>query len=431
MTADGETVAGSEPLGAMAAEERESVLIRPLGCGERFFHLYSLAFPVHFCLVAQIEGALDSARLAAALDQVRRRHSALRVCIVDDAETGPAFHRIDNPIELHTAAVAAAADWRAVVESELNLPFDAARGPLMRAMALWAPDGASIALTFHHAAMDSLSGTRVLHDVMRALAGESLEVLPPFPPVEEMIAGFAPGPIFVGEGDSGADASSRGAPAAQASDRFVANLAIMEWDQEETARLLQSCKANGTTVHGAICAAASRHLPASDAKVVRMDCPVDLGRIMRVEITGCGVFIAASIVEIVTTRRKSLWDDARDIVDRLRTARSPTAVAGMLQWIAAEIPPTAGEENVAALFASLPQSSAVISNLGVLPLAVEYGSLKLKAVWGPALLTNLPAGRQTIGVSTFAGQLRIVHQSYEPISGLLEAIRETLLTACG
>jgi len=431
MTADGESVAGSNPLGLMAAEARESVPIRPLGCGERFFHLYSLAFPVHFCLVAEIEGTLDSARFAAALDQVRRRHSALRVCIVDDAETGPAFHRIDDPIELHTAPVAATADWRAVVEGELNLPFDAVRGPLMRAMALWAPDGASIVLTFHHAAMDALSGTRVLHDVMRALAGESLEVLPPCPPVEEMIAGFAPGLPFV-KGVSRAETSSKaGAPVALAPDRFMANVAIMEWDKEETARLLRSCKVNGTTVHGAICAAASRHLPASEANVVRMHCPVDLGRIMKREAAGCGVFIAAGIVEIATTRRRTLWDDARDIVHRLRTVRSPAAVAGMLQWIAAEIPPTAGKENVAALFASLPQSSAVISNLGVLPLAVEYGSLKLKAVWGPALLTNLPANRQTIGVSTFAGQLRMVHQSYEPISGLLEAIRETLLTACG
>jgi hypothetical protein len=46
------------------------------------------------------------------------------------------------------------------------------------------------------------------------------------------------------------------------------------------------------------------------------------------------------------------------------------------------------------------------------------------------MLTNLPADRQTIGVSTYGGQLRMVHQSYEPISGLLESIRETLLTSC-
>jgi condensation domain-containing protein len=411
------------------SKKNEFVPIRPLGCCERFFHLYSLTFPVHFCLVAQIEGALDSAKLEAALDQVRRRHSALRVSIVDDADSGPAFHRVENPVELHTAA--AAADWRATVERELNRPFDTVQGPLMRATALWVSDGAWIVLTFHHAIMDALSGTRVLHDVMRALAGENLEVLPPLPPVEEMIASFAPNRVVIGEGGSRADLSSSTRASIAPSDRFMTNLAIMEWAPEETARLLRSCKANGATLHGAICAAASRHLPASDANAVRMHCPIDLGRIMRIETAGCGVFIGAGIVEIATTRRKSLWGDARDIVDRLRATRTPAAMAGMLRWIATEIPPTAGKENVAALLASLPSSSAVISNLGVLPLAVEYGSLRLKAVWGPALLTNLPADRQTVGVSTFAGQLRMVHQSYEPISGLLEAIRGTLVSACG
>jgi hypothetical protein len=157
---------------------------------------------------------------------------------------------------------------------------------------------------------------------------------------------------------------------------------------------------------------------------------MDLGRLVGLETGNCGVFIGAGIVEIPTTRRKSLWGDARDVVDSLRKVRSPAVVAAMLQWIAAELPPTAGKDKVEAFFSSLPQSSAVISNLGVLPLKVDYGSLRLKAVWGPAMLTNLPADRQTIGVSTFAGKLRMVHQSYEPIAGLLEAIRETLLASC-
>src|SRR5258708_21499294 len=134
--------------------------IRPLGSCERFFRLYSFAFPVHFCLVAQIGGAFDSIKLAAALEQVRRRHPALRVCILDDAETGPAFYRTDNPIEVHSAPLEADTDWRGVVESELTLPFDTVPGPLMRATALWASDGASIVLTFHHAMADALSGIR-------------------------------------------------------------------------------------------------------------------------------------------------------------------------------------------------------------------------------------------------------------------------------
>lgn len=182
-------------------------------------------------------------------------------------------------------------------------------------------------------------------------------------------------------------------------------------------------------MHGAICAAASRHLPAFDGNAIRMHCPIDLSRMTSVETTGCGVFIGAGVVEVPAMGR-TLWEDARAAVECVRMARSPAVVAGMLQMIAREMPPTATKDSLAAFFASMPQSSAVISNLGVLPLAVGYGSLRLKAVWGPAMLTNLPADRQTIGVSTFAGQLRMVHQSYEPIAGLLESIRETLLASC-
>jgi Condensation domain len=427
MTMNNGAFAGSRALGIKAAKKKELALVRPLGCCERFFYLYSLAFPVHFSLVAEIQGTLDSARLEAALEQVRNRHAALRVGIVDDAETGPMFCRTNNPIELNVLPVDKVANWCGVVESELSLPFSTFPGPLMRATVLSASDGASIVLTFHHAIVDGLSGTRILHDFMHALAGDRLEVLPPAPLLEEMIASAAPQPTVV-EKMTFHDIP-KASRAAQESEKFAANVAIAEWDQEETSRLLRFCKANGTTAHGAICAAAARHLPASGTNVVRMHCPIDLSRIMRSETTGCGVFIGAGIAEIPAASRR-FWKDARCTVDDLRTARSPEVVAGILQRIAADMPPTAAKDSVAAFFASMPQSSAVISNLGVLPLAVEYGSLRLKAVWGPAMLTNPPADRQTIGVSAFAGQLRMVHQSYAPISGLLESIRETLFASC-
>ena len=146
--------------------------------------------------------------------------------------------------------------------------------------------------------------------------------------------------------------------AAQASEKFAANVAIAEWDQEETSRLLQFCKENGTTAHGAICAAATRHLPASGANIIRMHCPIDLSRNAAKRNPGCGVFIGAGIAEIPAASRK-FWKDARCTVDDLRTARSPEVVAGMLQRIAADIPPTAAKDSVAAFFASIrkaPQS---------------------------------------------------------------------------
>lgn len=405
--------------------------IRPLGCCERFFHLYARAFPVHFCLVAEIEGAIGMSALRAALEQVQSRHPALRVCVIDDADTGPAFYRTETPIDVRVVPTRADVDWRAAVEDELNRPFDTDPGPLMRVAALWGAGGASIVLTFHHAIADALSGVHILDDLMRALAGGHLDPLPLLPPVEAMIVAPDPQLAFALDRVSHVDIPARGREQmVQAPGESQAHISVLEWSPLETAGLMQRCRANGTTMHGAICAAASHHLPTSDERIVRMHSPLDLRRIAGIESGDCGVLIGAGVVEIPTANRKPLWLDARDVVDRLREVRSPAMVAGMLQWMAAELPPTATADKAAEFLAASQPSSAVISNLGVLPLATDYGPMVLKAVWGPAILTHPPADRQTIGVSTFAGRLRMVHQSCKPIPGLLDAIRETLRRSC-
>jgi hypothetical protein len=89
------------------------------------------------------------------------------------------------------------------------------------------------------------------------------------------------------------DISPASGRVAQASDKLAVNIASLEWDRKETARLIQCCKENGTTVNGAISAAASRHLPPSDANAIRMHCPIDLSRIASIEAGHCGVFIGA------------------------------------------------------------------------------------------------------------------------------------------
>ena len=410
--------------------ERAAKAVRPLGCVERFFHLYALTFPVHFCLAAEILGAVDVPKLRTALEQVRRRHPALRVSIGDDAGKGPMFETTDNPIELRASVVEAGSDWRGAVESELNRSFDPSPGPLMRVTALLKPGGASVVLTFHHAVADAISGVHVIDDLMRALAGDPLAALPSCPPLEAVRARPA-SRAAVALGDAPpADTASPAAPVAAAAESLPAKVTVLAWDQDETDRLLHGCRANRTTVHAAICAATSRHLPVSDGETLRLHSPMDLRRLAEVETGHCGVFIGASVVEIPAASRRSLWDDARDVAGRLRMERSWPAVSGMLQQVADAFPPTADPDRVAEFFASQPQSSAVVSNLGVLPLASDRGPFRLEAVWGPVMLTNPPADRQTIGVSTFAGRLRMAHQSYRPVSGLLDAIRDDLLGFC-
>lgn len=407
--------------------------VRPLGCGEHFFHLYAQVYPVHFCLCAEIEGALDSDALRSALNQVRERHPILKARIVDDGKLGTAFYQSDRPIELETIAVEKDADWRPTVERELKKPMGFGANALLRATALCAPETTKIVLTFYHAIADALSGIWVVHDVMRALAGEQLEVFQSFPPpIEERILGPSLNPAHAWEADGIMPILPEIRSAAPIiADNLRTNIVTAEFSWEETARLLERCRANDTTVHGAICAAASRHVPASDHDTVRMICPIDLRKIAGIENGVCGVFIGANSVEVPINGTTSIWRDARRIVQSITRSRSPKAVFDLVSRMSVEFPPTARSEKFRAFFSGGPQSSLVVSNLGVLPIAERYGPYTVKAVWGPAMLTNLPQDRQTIGVSTFGGRLRIVHQSYAPIRGLLPAIRSSLLAACG
>jgi hypothetical protein len=115
----------------------------------------------------------------------------------------------------------------------------------------------------------------------------------------------------------------------------------------------------------------------------------------------------------------------------LNKARSPEAVIDFITRVSAEFSPAAGHEKAVAFLSAGPQTALVVSNLGVLPIMERYGPCAVSAVWGPAMLTNLPENRQTIGVCTSGGQLRIVHQSYVPVRGLAKAIWNAIIAACG
>jgi len=400
--------------------------IRPLGAGEHFFHLYAQVWPVHFCLCAEVDGWVRPDALRAAANQVRKRHPVLRTCIVDDALSGTAFYRFDAPLPVEMVAVGKDGDWLRTVECELRKPMPGGASAPLRLTAVYAPETTAIILTFQHAVADGMSGVCVLRDLMRALAGERLQALPFSPALEEKVLG-----------SSAVQASTCGriAPIPPTlpvvSEDLQPQIATAEFSAEETAGLLKRCRANETTMHGAICAAASRHLPTSGQDTIRMVSPIDLRKVAGIEDDVCGVFVGVHSAEMAAGGAGSIWYDAGRVTRGLAQSRSPDAVRGFLRHMSAEFPPTAPNEKLQAFFSAAPQDSLVISNLGALPIAEQYGPYALRAVWGPAMLTNLPAGRQTLGVSTFAGRLRLVHQSYRPIAGFAMAVRKTLLAACG
>jgi hypothetical protein len=180
-----------------------------------------------------------------------------------------------------------------------------------------------------------------------------------------------------------------------------------------------------------ICAAAARCVPASGQDIVGITSPFSLRKQAGIESGACGVFIGAASAEVRIEETASIWHDARHLGDSLNKARSSQAVIDFIARVSAEFSPAAGREQVVGFLSHWPQTALVVSNLGVLPIAERYGPYSVKAVWGPAMLTNPPENRQTIGVCTFGGQLRIVHQSYVPVRGLANAMWNAIIAACG
>ncbi|WP_344597521.1 amino acid adenylation domain-containing protein, partial [Actinomadura vinacea] len=148
-------------------------------------------------VLVRLGGALDAAALTAALDAVVGRHEALRTRLVAGAD-GAVRQVIDPPapIRLPVADVSADGDpERAagrLVAADAVMPFDLARGPLLRGCLIrLAADEHVLALSTHHAVSDEHSGRiferelLVLYEAFRS--GEP----DPLPPLELQYADFA------------------------------------------------------------------------------------------------------------------------------------------------------------------------------------------------------------------------------------------------
>jgi amino acid adenylation domain-containing protein len=138
-------------------------------------------------MVFVLHGGLKPAALAAALGEVVRRHEVLRTVFVE-AGGGVPIQRIEPfaPRPLPLVDVSIRAEEAGRVESALaRMPFDLARGPLMRAVLLrLGGEEHRLFLCFHHAVFDGWSAdvlVRELAAAYRAFAAGRAPELPRLP----------------------------------------------------------------------------------------------------------------------------------------------------------------------------------------------------------------------------------------------------------
>lgn len=372
---------------------------------------------MHFTVVAEFEETLPVEQVVRALAATQARHPLLQAHIVDHSSKGLAFHRPAVRTAIPLRILKQHVDsWRAVAAEELSRRFDPSHAPLARAVLIHDNTSSAILLTFYHCITDGIGAMAVLEDVVAALNHYDLQGLPLPPSQEEMIARTLRPRATVEVKRPASEDPRMGPGVPRPFDNTTPYVSTAAFDPDLTERLIQRCRSEETTVHGALLASVSRARSSlTGDEFVRALTPINFRD--HIEVQGqCVDYHAAARTGSTPLAEGSFWDQARAASDALQDPRSASNIAAASAAVQQHIPPDVDAATALAVMATFGYDIAV-SNLGVVEFQ-RVGAIHPTALWGPALLCQAE-GEQVIGVTTFGGKLRMVACSYTPTDTLL------------
>ncbi|MEU5582718.1 peptide synthetase [Streptomyces huasconensis] len=408
----------------MSISHAHTETARELGAFERAIDLYMHRNPVQFSLVAEIDREVSEQALARALRGVQARHPLLRVS-VDRRAPRARYRWAEGPVRVETAAEGT--PWEAVVAGEQTRPIAPEPGPLLRTVLIPAETGSVIVLTFAHQITDGIGGMRVVTDLVAALdtdeEGDEPTSEGDVPPSQEALlrALDATTPDVAPPQDELTDAPgeltrfSGRAP-------HVSSLALQ---RALTARLVSRCRAEGVSVHAALCAAACTVFHRAGRTRVTVLSPIDLRRAAGLPDAVANRFAGARTAS-EASQAGDFWELARHHHQALEHQRAPAVLKAGAEALDQQ-PPTAPEE-AEAMMTAVTAADIQITNLGVVE-APAHSRTSLTALWGPAQTTQL-RGEHVLGVATFGGRLRMTELTHEPVAVLLPDMAAVLAQRC-
>lgn len=258
-------------------------MLRPLSGIERFYWLLDMESSDNFVLVATTEGPVDPDQVARALEAARKRHPLL------DARVSAAGNRLffeQAPAGPFVPEVRQGGedDWRACGTAELDRPFPPGSWPLVRVILFPAaspPPGAGDrdgvtrwVFSFNHTISDARCAAALVAEILGQVARtRDLPPLPLLPPQEHLYPVRYRGwrahllNLWLTFRDFWGflATAARQIPGVDRS-RFLPRTLrtwTFPWTESDTAALVARCRAEGTSVQGALVAA---HLVATRAQ---------------------------------------------------------------------------------------------------------------------------------------------------------------------
>lgn len=397
-----------------------------------------IMLPLNVVMAARIHGPLDHANLAAALERLRVRHPLLAVR-VELHEDGTACFTTEGvpAISVHVESRESESQWMSRVEREIRTPFTMETGPLFRCALIQSTEGSELILCGHHGICDGMSFVYLLRDVLEQLTKPSAAepLLPPAirfdtvatPPA---ISGIARGIITVINRiwrkqkrcfDFGLMRQMH--QRYWQRNRHV-RLLVWQSSEAETTRLVTRCRAEGVTVNSALWAAflAVQHEVQGCSEPFRNHAGLAISTRDKLTVPvgeALGFYASSHKVVLTGYQGKSFWDAARIVQAQLKHSIDSTNPFQMLA--ATRLDPTLldslyfskyglarnrlSERLLKRMKWDRVSHGTVITNVGRMDIPTVYGDLRLEAVYGPLIYSDV--NEKNVGVVTVGNRLSI------------------------
>jgi hypothetical protein len=404
---------------------------RALGFSESFFHFMHGLGAYVIVVGARMRGPVQEDALRRALARAQERHPLLRVHVVE--ERGVLMFREKGTLEIPLRV--ARAPFDEAMEDEISRPIAGPAGSArLRALLLRGEgDAFDLLLAMDHTVCDGASLISILQDVLADFDGASPAApFPPLPSIEALLLARGPIPKWTGKNEEQEVplVPKKRPPGARRTRLFFRDLNVAE-----TARLAARCRAERTSVNGALTAAALV------AMQKHAQSPAHLGVITNVALRDkadppVGIERVGNFVSFVQTYHDvsaatPLWDLARECRDAVSAHVAAGEPEGrlsegqLLWWQRGYL------RHVAPRIQHGVSNALAISNSGRLPLAGQRGAFSVEGVYA-ASSQHVLGSSIALFVWSVPDALRISAACVEPIvtketaAGVVDEIVRTL-----
>lgn len=386
---------------------RHSPPVQWLGPSEHMFVAMRKFTAANVTRVMALEGNLTPSEIRTAMRILQTRHPLLRARIVDGPR--PYFvHGAAPAPEVHVVERRGDAHFQRVLEEVLDSQINPEHGPHFSAHYVYGKKTrrSELILAMDHSLCDGVSMNSLCHELLEILAQRPLQAAQPqLPVLAELLPEIEPWKQLSSFSYSFANFAYIGMRRALQGKRPAARTSsylVTSFGKQETKALIERARSEGTTVTGALMAAAAITLREreGEASQLAISVPVNLRpRITHRALSARHLGNYTSVAYLRAQNQGSFWPLARDLKEKLETT-----VGGERFLAAVKLIYSSGRRLVRG--GRPPLAHAMISNSGLVPLQRDYGAFEVRAFYSATSAPMLSADFSFF-CNTFDGSLTV------------------------